>query len=336
MYDNIKVDSMRGEIVEDTNSKLKYHINIKKLLTIMIAVIVVIVSFLLSTKNADFKVQQPIPEKIEAKSLEVPKEIKKEEKTQKEQVITGLIIGLDESKVLTDVVMVVHFNPTSKTVKLISIPRDFYVNFEEPRFSSIKEKNPKLNANYSKLTEMYNRIVRIADQDEAVKTVKAIAEEIVGFPIDYYVKIDLEGFKAVIDMVGGVEVELPDGSLETLDSKKAEELVRNRYGHADGDFGRIRMQQLVIKSLTKKIMGMKNPVDIFKVIKEGYQYIQTDFRLFDGIKYIQYLSEVQMETVFQNEDMVIIPTRGEKIDGIWYEMQDKEKTKEILDKLFGL
>lgn len=298
--------------MEDTNNDLKYPKNIKKLLTIIIAVFTVIGTFLFLIRISDSKVQEPIPEERAVNSDGKKQELKKEEKTQKDQDITGLIIGLDESKVLTDVVMVAHFNPTNKTVKLISIPRDFYVNFEEPRFSSIKEKNPNININYCKLTEVYNRIVRIADKEEAVKTVEAIAEEIVGFPIDYYVKVDLDGFKAIIDMVEGLEVELPNQGIQTLDSKQAEELVRNRYGHADGDLGRIRMQQLVIKSLAKKIMGMKNPVDIFKVIKEGYKYVETDFGLLDGMKYIQYLLEVKIDTVLQDANMVTIPTREKR------------------------
>ncbi|KAE9635513.1 hypothetical protein GND95_05040 [Defluviitalea raffinosedens] len=329
---------MRGKNVEDTNNSLKSHNNIKKIVTIIIGIIVVLGSFLLFIRTSDSKGQELESDENIIDSDKIKQEIVKEDKNKDKknhepQNITGLIIGLDESKVLTDVVMVVHFDPTSKEIRLISIPRDFYVDFEDPRFSSIKENNPNIKVNYSKLTEVYNRI---KDKDKAVKAIKEIAEQIVGFPLDYYVKIDLDGFKAVIDLVGGVEVELPNGDTQILDSEKAEEFVRNRYGHADGDFGRIRMQQLVIKSLTKKIMEMRNPVEISKVVREGYKNIETDFSLLDGMKYIQYLLDVKSEDIFQNKNMVTIPTKGEKIDGIWYEMQDKEKTKEILDKLFEL
>lgn len=73
----------------------------------------------------------------------------------------------------------------------------------------------------------------------------------------------------------------------------------------------------------------------FSLVKEGYKYIETDFSLLGGMKYIEYVVDLDIDNIFQEEYMVTIPTYGEKIDGLWYEMQDEYKTKEILDELFN-
>ena len=94
------------------------------------------------------------------------------------------------------------------------------------------------------------------------------------------------------------------------------------------------MQQAVLKSLGIKIMEIKDSLKVFQLLKEGFQYIETDFNLLDGMKYIRYLLNIDANSVFQESNTVIIPSSGEKIDGIWYEIQDKEKTQKVLDRLF--
>lgn len=266
----------------------------------------------------------------------------------KVEEITALIIGVDESKGLADTVMIANFNPKDNTIKFISIPRDLYINFNDFRYSHIKEENDSLKISYCKLTEVYSNA---GNDEKAITTLKKIAEEIVGIPMEYYVKVDLDGFRAIIDLVDGIEIDVPQNldyddwsqglhihlkkGLQVLDGEKAEQLVRCRYGYIDGDMGRIRMQQAVLKVLGKKVLGIKNPIKIIELVKEGYKYIETDFTLMDGIKYIKYLVDINVEDIFKEENMVTIPTGGEKIDDIWYEIQYEEKTKEILDKLFN-
>ncbi|WP_058486750.1 LCP family protein [Defluviitalea phaphyphila] len=268
-----------------------------------------------------------------------------EEKINVEE-ITGMIIGMDKSKGLTDVVMVAKFDPSDSSIKLISIPRDLYINFDEPRFSSIKEKNKEINIGYCKLTELYNYTGR---NEKSIEIIEEVVQVIIGEPIDYYVKVDLEGFKAIIDVIGGVEVDIPkdmhyddysqdlhihlEKGLQLLDGEKAEQLVRYRHGYVDGDFGRIRMQQMLLKNLGEKVLEIRNPIKIFELVKEAFKYVETDFTIVDGIKYIKYLLDIDVNTIFKEENMVTIPTNGEKIGGLWYEVQDEEKTKEILDEL---
>ena len=97
---------------------------------------------------------------------------------------------------------------------------------------SIKNEN-NVNVRYCKLTEVYQNS---KEEKEGLKAIKEIAEEIVGIQIDYYVKVDLDGFKAIVDLIGGIEVDIPrnmiyhdwsqdfhvhlEAGLQTLDSEK--------------------------------------------------------------------------------------------------------------------
>ena len=220
--------------------------------------------------------------------------------------------------------MVMQFNPEDNSFKCVSIPRDLYIDFYDSKFFSIKNEN-NVNVRYCKLTEVYQNS---KEEKEGLKAIKEIAEEIVGIQIDYYVKVDLDGFKAIVDLIGGIEVDIPrnmiyhdwsqdfhvhlEAGLQTLDSEKAEQLVRYRHGYVDGDLGRIRMQQAVLKSLCTKILEIRNPIEIFSLVKEGYKYIETDFSLLGGMKYIEYVVDLDIDNIFQEEYMVTIPTYGER------------------------
>lgn len=336
-----------GNIFENRN-----HIKIILIMGLMFMIIVstLIISNMIvkwATKS-DYEINFPGGDS--SNNLIAATDNSKEEKQEDEgevKKITAVIIGLDKSKNLSDVVMVVQFNPKENSLKCVSIPRDLYIDFSDYKFSSIRG-SYQVNVSYCKLTEVYQNVT---DKEDAVKVTQEIAEKIVGIPIDYYVKVDLDGFKAIVDLVGGIEVEVPkrmvyhdqsqglhislESGLQTLDGEKAEQLVRYRSGYVDGDLGRIKMQQEVLKALCKKVLEIRNPIEIFSLVKEGYQYIETDFSLLDCMKYIEYITGLNVSTIFQEGNMVTIPTYGEKINGLWYEMQDKDKTREILEELFN-
>ncbi len=81
---------------------------------------------------------------------------------------TGLLIGLDADRGLTDVIMVGHFDAETNEVKIVSVPRDLHIDFREEPFKSIRSdinsrhKNPDtgkyefiLQTAYCKLGEVY-------------------------------------------------------------------------------------------------------------------------------------------------------------------------------------
>ncbi len=338
-----------GNLFWENGKNTKKILLILSLILVVIALTIIISNAIVKWATASDNVIDFLGGNNSSNDIVATAENTEEEQEEEGEVekISAVIIGLDESERLADVIMVMQFNPEDNSFKCVSIPRDLYIDFYDSKFFSIKNEN-NVNVRYCKLTEVYQNS---KEEKEGLKAIKEIAEEIVGIQIDYYVKVDLDGFKAIVDLIGGIEVDIPrnmiyhdwsqdfhvhlEAGLQTLDSEKAEQLVRYRHGYVDGDLGRIRMQQAVLKSLCTKILEIRNPIEIFSLVKEGYKYIETDFSLLGGMKYIEYVVDLDIDNIFQEEYMVTIPTYGEKIDGLWYEMQDEYKTKEILDELFN-
>ncbi|NLK97100.1 MAG: hypothetical protein GX272_03330 [Epulopiscium sp.] len=77
--------------MEDTNNDLKYPKNIKKLLTIIIAVFTVIGTFLFLIRISDSKVQEPIPEERAVNSDGKKQELKKKKKLKKTKILRVLL-----------------------------------------------------------------------------------------------------------------------------------------------------------------------------------------------------------------------------------------------------
>ena len=88
---------------------------------------------------------------------------------------------------------------------------------------------------------------------------------LVGIPIDYYAAVDLEGFRDMVDAVGGVDIdnpravddpftgtEMPAGPVH-LDGHNALKYVRSREGVGDSDYTRAGRQQLVLVALERKV-----------------------------------------------------------------------------------
>ncbi len=170
--------------------------------------------------------------------------------------------GMPGNGVLTQTIIVVSLDPTTKTIDLISIPRDSWVNM------------PGQNS-CMKLDE-------IAGQgnspDQAIQFERTVVERDYGIPIWRYAWVGLSGFVKVIDTLGGVDVDvlhpiiddaypndvgngdqyayktlyIPAGP-QHLDGKTALEYVRSRHSDQAGDFGRSQRQQSVLVALEKKL-----------------------------------------------------------------------------------
>src|SRR5215207_9945691 len=161
-----------------------------------------------------------------------------------------------------DTTLVVRVEPARKRISMLSIPRDLVVPIAggaENRINAALTGGP----------------------GELVKTV----EQNFGIPVHHYVLIDFDGFRAIVDALGGIDVRFPYPSRDSksgldvreagchhLSGGRALALARSRYFayQADGvwhsdpwaDLGRIRRQQAFLQSLTKAALdkGLTNQV----------------------------------------------------------------------------
>lgn len=160
-----------------------------------------------------------------------------------------LLVGTDErpgeSRGRSDVMVVVHIDRSRSQVTLTHLPRDMQVAIPG-------HGEDKINAAYA-----------YGGAPLLVRTV----QNMLSMRIDHVVHIDFEGFRAMTDAVGGVEVDVAEGSPDfpagrrQLDGAAALAFVRERYTLPEGDISRGRRQQAFLKGMMLKALSAQTLAD---------------------------------------------------------------------------
>ncbi|GAB2873894.1 LCP family protein [Lentzea nigeriaca] len=159
-----------------------------------------------------------------------------------------LLIGKDDGR--SDTAMVVQLNAAGDQARVVSIPRDTMV----PR--------PRCGTHPPAAIATFNSAFATGGAACTVATV----EQMSGIRIDHFVQIDFNGFKDVIDRLGGIDINVPEpiddeksglhvpAGPTKLDGTQALAFVRTRYSIGDGsDLNRIRNQHLFMRALSEKL-----------------------------------------------------------------------------------
>lgn len=167
----------------------------------------------------------------------------------KKEAVSVLLLGIDKDenrkgdKGRSDTLILLTVNPADNTSKMVSIPRDSYVEIVGKGFED------KINHAYA-----------FGGVEMAVNTV----EKFLNVPVDYYAAVDMDGLTSAVDLVGGIEVEnefaftyggtkFSKGAI-TLTGKDVMNYVRMRYDDPNGDFGRQARQRQVLQKLAEKAL----------------------------------------------------------------------------------
>lgn len=203
--------------------------------------------------------------------------------------VTILLMGTDtrdrktEGASRSDVMMLVTIDPISQTAAMLSIPRDLYVPL--PGFDQ-----QRINTAY--FWGDYNGLPGGGPQ-LAMDTI----EYNFGIPVDRYGVIDFNGFKAVVDAIDGIDVDVPheiidyeypteDYGIETLiipaghnhmDGTLALKYVRTR--HQDSDFGRLQRQQQVLLAIRDKATSIGQIGKVPEVLNVVGDALRTNLTL---------------------------------------------------------
>jgi transcriptional regulator, LytR family len=166
-----------------------------------------------------------------------------------------------------DTIMLMHIPADGKGVYLVSIMRDTWVDI--PGYGTAKV-NAALNYG-------------------GVSLQVATIENLVGVKIDHVAEIEFEGFKALVNSVGGVDVQVPFNfdiniwsfkqGMQHMDGGAALAFVRARYQFADGDYQRVRNQRAFLRGLysTMKSKGALDNVGSFQSAVESIAgYMRVD------------------------------------------------------------
>ena len=240
-----------------------------------------------------------------------------------------LICGTDGDGGRTDTIIVANLDTGTNSVSLMSIPRDTYIygNYYLPKINSV-----------------------YGSAGMGEKGVKALIDKIgntFGIWVDGYVLVDLEAFEKIVDMVGGVYVEVPmnmnyddptqdlyihlQKGWQTLDGAHAIQLCRYRSGYATADIRRTEVQQDFLKALAKKCIETVSISQIPQYAKIFADYVRTDLTIGNIIYFAQRLTKCNFDEMYT----VTLPGEGVRVDGGDYYELYPNATLKILNEHFN-
>lgn len=209
-----------------------------------------------------------------------------------------LIMGFDnhpgETVWRSDVMLLTRVDPQEGKVWMVSLPRDYKAAVEGHGFK-------KLNAAY-----------QLGGEQLAIDTI----EKLTGQKINHYMGVGLDGFQVIVDAMGGVDIDVPekfddpkadrsgDGSaryidkgFQTLDGLHAMTFVRSR-NFPDGDFARMRHQQLFFKALADQSATKLTTAQLLSAANKIIPYLSTDMSAGDLLRTVKDLKDAGSANVY--------------------------------------
>lgn len=199
---------------------------------------------------------------------------------------------------LTDTIMVASIKPQTNEVAMLSIPRDMYVTVP----GSGKD---KINAAYAQGEQKKS--------GEGMNLAKETVSKTLDIPIHYTVRVDFEGFSKIIDVLGGVDVNVeedlydpfyPDGKyyiekgMHHMDGKAALKYARSRQ--TTSDFDRAKRQQQIMVAVREKALSadtLTNPGKINDILNALGDHIKTDMQIWEGQRLTQIFQKVDKNKI---------------------------------------
>ena len=246
-----------------------------------------------------------------------------------DQIVPGgrinvLLLGLDKGGYRSDTIMLASFDVKTKRVAVLSIPRDTRVYY---------------NGSYEKINGSVGHSGREQSAMQAVK-------QLTGVPIHYYVSMEFDGFRNMIDILGGVYIDVPRDmkysdpyqnlninlkkGYQLLDGDKAEQFMRYRSGYADADIGRIHAQQIFVKETIKQKLTLENISRASDIFAEMKQCVNTNYSIADLVSQVDLLKGFDFNNIAQFD----LPGEPRMINDLSYWVCDEKRTQALMDEYF--
>ena len=237
-----------------------------------------------------------------------------------------LLVGVDKREGdvgRTDSILVITINPQKNSTKILSIPRDTRTELVDSQDS--------LNNRISKI----NHAFAFGGIEMSIATV----ENFLNIPIDYYIEVSMEGFKDMVNAVGGIDVynqyafeldgvQLSEGQ-HHLNGEEALQYARMRKEDPMGDFGRQERQKEVVTKVIKQGASISSLTKSEEILNALENNIQTNLT-FNDILGIQ----LNYRSAAQDIDKLSLEGEGQTFsDGGWYFVAHDEERQNISDSL---
>lgn len=245
-------------------------------------------------------------------------------------VLLGIASGL------TDTMMFVSFDPASKNLDIISVPRDTY--YPRVGYDGLGQK--KINSAYS------------AHGAEGVKAV--VSDLLYDVPVHYYITVTYQGAASVVDAIGGVPIHIsqrmyyedpydspplvidfPAGN-HVLNGRDAVKFLRYRQAapgsgamQRNGDLGRIEAQQQFMKNALKKAMTVGNLPTLATSV---FRFVRTDIELQEVMRLANQARSMDPE---ENMNTYSLPGEARMQGGLSYVFHNALETRNLLIYIYS-
>ncbi len=256
-----------------------------------------------------------------------PPEINGEESNVKgdpeKKIVNILIIGTDQLQkeaARADSIMLMSINEDTDEISLISVPRDARVNIPGRGMDKINH--------------------AMAYKGE-IALMKKTVEELFGVPINHYVYTNFSGFIKIVDILGGVKINVPmrmyyedvyypidlQPGLQRLNGDKALQYVRFR-GDGQGDFGRILRQQEFVKALAEEVLKVTTVLKLPQLLEQTARYVRTDMSISELLSFVRRAFGFNLDEAVT----IALPGSNVNVNGAAYVELDKEVLQDVIHR----
>ncbi len=235
--------------------------------------------------------------------------------------------GNHEGAYLTDSMMVVIVDPNRKSLTLLSLPRDSWVPL---LFDGKTAVYNKVNAAYAFAEDpsLYpNRLERYRGSHGPGTFAADTVSRLLGIPVQYYLSLDFQGFRDMIDAVGGIDVDVPnafaarypandDPSVNAgwivvrfargpqhMNGERAIEYARARETIDDSnegsDFARSRRQRLIMQAFKTRLFQPGGLIHLPQLLGIAAKHVDTNYEMPDTAKLAQLILGWRDVTIYQ-------------------------------------
>lgn len=235
-----------------------------------------------------------------------------------------LLLGVDTGDLgrteqgRSDTMMVMTVNPNTNQTSIVSIPRDTYTEIIG------RGTMDKINHAYA-----------FGGVSMSMNTVQNLLD----VPIDYYVEVNMQGVKDIVDTLDGVQVtpalsfeydghSFIEGQTITLDGNAALAYSRMRYDDPNGDYGRQARQRQIIVAAMSKVASLSTIMNYQGVLGTLENNMQTNLT-FDNM--VSIFNDYRGAA--SNVEQIQLQGAGTKIEGIYYAIIDDSELAAVSDML---
>ncbi|MCX8119902.1 MAG: LCP family protein [Oscillatoriaceae bacterium SKW80] len=199
----------------------------------------------------------------------------------------------------SDTILLLRFDPTTNSLNMLSIPRDTQVNIPGIGIDKINDANVR---------------------GGAALAARVISHTLNNVSIDRYVRVSTSAFRELVDLLGGIEVFVPQPmqyidetqklnidlaqGWQILNGEQAEQFARFR-NDSKGDIGRVQRQQMLLKALLSRLSSMAVLPRLPQIVGVMQKYIDTNLSFEEILALVNFGLQIDAN----NSKMVMLPGR---------------------------